>query len=92
LVRGGRMRCIRLWLIDCHIHGKPVFISGRARGALSFRFEPFPISDFRQILAVDVDVLPVLDQLVLELLLQIHAGSARLGQAIDRVHREMETV
>ena len=39
---------------------------------------PFPVSDFRQILPVFLDVLLVLDQLVLKLLLQVDALVADL--------------
>ncbi len=47
---------------------------------------PFPPPHLRQILAVFVDVLLVLDQLVLELLLQVDAWIARLRQAVNGVH------
>jgi len=42
---------------------------------------PMPMADFRQILAVLVDVLLVLDQLILELLLEVDALVACLRQA-----------
>ena len=37
-------------------------------------------------------VMLVLDELVLELLLQVDALVARLRQAVDRVHHEVEAV
>jgi len=39
-----------------------------------------------------VDVLPVLDQLVLELLLQLDALVAGLRQEVDDIHHEVEAV
>ena len=39
-----------------------------------------------------VDVLPVLDQLVLELLLEVDAPVAGLRQAIDGIHHEVEAI
>ena len=53
---------------------------------------PFPVADLRHVLAVAVDVLFVLDQLVLQLPLQMNALAARLRQAIDDVHDEMEAI
>jgi len=53
---------------------------------------PHPISDFGQVLAVQVDVSFVLDQLVPELLLQVDAPLAGLRHAIDCVHHEVEAV
>src|SRR5450759_2227370 len=53
---------------------------------------PLPVPNLRQILAVRVDVLLVLDELVLELLLQMKALLACLRQAVDRVHHKMEAV
>src|SRR4030081_819984 len=53
---------------------------------------PFPIADLRHVLAVAVDTLLVLDQLVLQLPLQINAFAARLWQTIDHVHDEMEAI
>src|SRR5665647_2799541 len=53
---------------------------------------PLPVSDFRHVFAVLVDVLLVLDKLVLELLLQVDASVAGLWQAVDGVHHEMEAV
>jgi Tfp pilus assembly protein FimV len=46
---------------------------------------PFPVADLRQVLAVLVDVLLVLDQLVPHHLLQVGALGAQLRQAIDHV-------
>jgi len=48
--------------------------------------------DFRHVLAVPVDVLPVLDQLVLELLRQLDISIASLRQAVDSVHHQVEAV
>ena len=50
---------------------------------------PLPMADFRQVFAVFVDVLLVLDQLVLELLLQVDALVAGLRQAVDGVHSSL---
>jgi hypothetical protein len=47
------------------------------------------MADFRQILAVFVDTLLALDQLVLELLLQADAIVVGLRQAVDDVHHEV---
>jgi len=58
----------------------------------SFRITPFPVPDLRHVLAVFIDVLLVLDQLGLELLLEGDAFFSGLGQAIDGVHYEVETV
>ena len=44
---------------------------------------PHPVTNLRQVLAVFVDVVLVLDQLVLELLLQVDALVASLRQAVD---------
>src|SRR5487761_1405951 len=56
------------------------------------RFFPFPVADLRQILAVFVDILLVLNELVLKLLLQVDALGARLRQAIDHIHHQMEAI
>ena len=53
---------------------------------------PFPVSDFRQVLTVFLDVLLVLDELVLEPLLQVDALVAGLRQAVDGIHHEVEAV
>jgi len=60
--------------------------------AHSFWVVPFPVPDFRHVLAVLVDVLLVLDELVLELLLQVDALVAGLRQAVDGVHHQVEAV
>src|SRR5579871_4767178 len=53
---------------------------------------PFPVPNLRQVLAVLVDVLLVLDQLVLELLLQVDAFFAGPRHAVNGVHHEVEAV
>lgn len=58
----------------------------------SFAVAPFPIPNFRQVFAVFINVLLVLDQLVPELLLQVNALIAGLWQAIDGVHHEVKAI
>ena len=53
---------------------------------------PRPVADFRQVLAVLVDVMLVLDQLVLDHLLQIVPLAAQMRQAIHHVLHQMEPV
>lgn len=53
---------------------------------------PFPVSHFGQVLPVFADVLPVLDQFVLQLLLEVDSFSAGLRQPIDHIHHEMEPI
>jgi len=75
---------------------KPHPVSGSAADLHLIPAHPFraphPISDFGQVLAVQVDVSFVLDQLVPELLLQVDAPLAGLRHAIDCVHHEVEAV
>src|SRR3984957_19679884 len=61
-------------------------------GVASAATTPLPVADFRQVLAVSVDVLLVLDQLVPELLLQVDAPVAGLRQAVDGVDHEVKAV
>jgi len=63
------------------IHGFPAFL------ALSIS-----IPNLGHILAMLVDVLLMLNQLVLELLLQVDALVAGLRQAVNGVHHEVEAV
>ena len=53
---------------------------------------PLPVPDFRHVLAVLVDVLLVLDELVLHHLLQVGPLGAQLRQAIDHVLHQVEPV
>src|ERR1039458_6052005 len=53
---------------------------------------PLPIANFGQVLAELFDVLLVLDELVLKLLLEIDAPVARLWQAINGGHDEVEAI
>jgi len=53
---------------------------------------PLPIPDLGQTFAVLFDVLPVLDQLVLELLLDVGALGSGLRQAVDGIHHEVEAI
>src|SRR5665647_2277637 len=62
------------------------------RSAIAVSSFPFPIPNLRHVLAVSVDVLPVLNQLFLELLLQVDTLVAGLRQAVDGVHHEVEAV
>src|ERR1035441_4535403 len=57
-----------------------------------FRPAPFPVADFRKVLAVFINVFLVLDQFVLKLLLEADPLLARLRQPVYRVHHQMETV
>jgi hypothetical protein len=69
-----------------------VFWDSQQAIAHSFGVAPFPISGFRQVLAVFINVLFVLDKLVLELLFQIDALTAGLRQAVNGVHNQVEAV
>ena len=51
-----------------------------------------PVPDFRHVLAVLVDVLLVLDELVLNHLLQRCAARAQLRQPIDHILHQVEPV
>jgi hypothetical protein len=53
---------------------------------------PLPVPDFRQVLAVLVDVVLVLDKLVLELLSHIDALVAGLRQAVDGVYHKVKAI
>src|ERR1700733_14580601 len=53
---------------------------------------PGPVADFGQVLAVGVDVAFVFDEFVDHLLLEVVAGRAELGQPVDDVCDEVETV
>ena len=53
---------------------------------------PFPVADFRQVLAVRVDVLLVLNQFDPELFLQAEACVSGSRKAINRIHDGMKTV
>src|ERR1700681_933442 len=53
---------------------------------------PAPIANLRHVLAVSIDVLLVLDQLVAQLLLQVDACAAGLWQTVDGVHHEVKAV
>ena len=53
---------------------------------------PFPVPDLRHVLAVFVDVLIVLDELVMHHLLQVCPLGAQLRQAIHHVLHQMEPV
>ena len=53
---------------------------------------PLPVPDFRQVLAVLVDVMLMLDELVLHLLLQIGSLGTQMRQAINHVLYQVEAV
>src|ERR1039458_2376660 len=53
---------------------------------------PLPVPNLRQILAVLIDVLLVLDELVPDHLLQIGAPGAQVRHAIHHVLHQMETI
>ena len=60
--------------------------------AQSLRVAPFPVANLRQILAVSIDVLLMLDEFVLHLLLQIISFYIYLRQAIDDILYKMKPV
>src|SRR5471030_630110 len=53
---------------------------------------PVPVADLRQILTVRVDVLLVFDELGLQCPLDRKTALASLRQAVDGVHRQVETI
>src|ERR1019366_3160330 len=53
---------------------------------------PLPVPDFRQVFAVLVDVMLVLDQLVFHLLLQVGALESQIRYAVDHVMHQVEPV
>ena len=53
---------------------------------------PFPVPHFRQVLAVFVNVLLVLNQLVLHHLFEIGPFRAQIWQAIDYVLNQMKAI
>ena len=53
---------------------------------------PHPVAYLGQVLAVLVDVVFVLDQLIPHLLLQVRAPGAQVGQAVDHVLHQVEPV
>src|ERR1035437_4628952 len=59
---------------------------------LSFSLTPFPVTDFRQVFAVLVDVLLVLDELVLDHLLQVRPSGAQVRQPVHHVLHQVEAV
>jgi hypothetical protein len=70
------------------IHQFPAFsIPSRmiSVGFVIARLLPLPVTDFRHVLAVLIDVMLVLDELVLDHLLQVRALGAQIPQAIHHV-------
>ena len=57
-----------------------------------YKSSPFPVADFRQVLAVLIDVLLMLDEFVLNHLLEISTLGADVRQAIDHAMNEMKVV
>src|SRR5882724_13609275 len=53
---------------------------------------PQPVSDYRHVLSVAIDIAFVLDQLIAQLLLQINTPAAGLRQTIDGVHHQVKTI
>src|ERR1700678_108850 len=53
---------------------------------------PLPVADFRQILAVVINVMFVLDKFVLHHLLEIGALGAQIRDAINHVLNEMKAI
>src|SRR5208282_3639696 len=80
----------------CLIQSFPAFpvpsriISGRS--CLLTRLLPLPVTDFRHVFAVLVDVMLVLDELVLNHLLQVGPFSAQLRYSINHVLHQVEPV
>src|ERR1700722_12704193 len=59
---------------------------------LRFAWTPFPVTNLRQVLAVPVDVLLVLNQFILHLLFEVRPLGAQVRQAIDHVLNQVEPV
>src|SRR5262245_24185915 len=53
---------------------------------------PLPVQDLGHVLAVFVDVLRVLDQLVADRLRSIGGSGAKLGHAVDDIRHQLETI
>ena len=53
---------------------------------------PFPITDLRHIVAVFTDVLPVLDKLAAQKLLEVSSDALQTRNAIDDVACKVETI
>src|SRR5262245_20630187 len=53
---------------------------------------PLPVQDLGHVLAVFVDVLRMLDQLVADHLLGIGGSDTKLGHAVDHVRHQVETI
>src|SRR5271154_1694181 len=56
------------------------------------RVWPLPILDVRHVVAIRVDILFVLEQLVAQMLLKMSADALQTWNAIDRVARQMKAV
>src|ERR1700677_1190797 len=61
-------------------------------GAVTVRRGPLPIPNLREVLAVLIDVMLVLDEFVLHLLFKVGAPGTQVWQAIDDVLHEMKAV
>src|SRR5712672_2792787 len=53
---------------------------------------PCPVTDFRHVLSVFLNVMPVLDEFILKLLLQVDTRTARLRETVDGVDHEVKAV
>src|ERR1700679_2280083 len=73
---------------DCRLVAPRLVGHRRKEGTL----RPTPVSDFRHILTMLIDVPLVLDQLVLQALPEMIAAAADLRQPIDGVHDQVKTV
>src|SRR5260370_36257217 len=62
------------------------------RGPGRWSIGPAPVPNFRHVLAVLVDVVPVLDQLVAKALLGVRGPAPESRHAFDDVHRQMEAI
>ena len=86
-------RSTRTTALARRVRAQTLSAFGRAAARFAARLaRPAPVADLRHVLAVLLDVLLVLDQLVADRLLEVRGPRAELRQAVDHVLRQVEAV